>query len=46
MEFEELEKSLESSSKSGRSTAFLHPFVIHGTAVLSIFPINLNTLKI
>ena len=45
MEFGEGEKSLESCFKSGRSTACLHPFIIHGTAGLSIFPIILNTLK-
>lgn len=38
-------KSLESSFKSGRNTACLHPFIINETAVLSIFLIILNTLK-
>lgn len=39
------EKSLESSFKSGRSTACLHPFIINGTAGLSIIPVILNALK-
>lgn len=39
------EKSLESSFKSGRSTACLHPFIINRTAGLSIIPVILNALK-